>query len=161
MIVGDLMHWPLEKGAFAAPVRAAIEYASGTAAAAFERGGRPEAIMDGRIFAMLQQYETLPQSRCRPESHRRQIDIHLILEGEERIGVSRLCAASPAAADSPQDQDLLFYDAVEAETDVVMKPGMYAVLFPGDIHRPRCQSGGSPSAVRKIVVKIDVGLLEQ
>jgi len=161
MIVGDLSHWPLEKGALAAPIRAAIEYATGEAAAAFERGSRPAAIMDGRIFAMLQQYETLPKQECRPESHRRQIDVQLLLEGEERIGVARLSAASSVAADSPQGQDLLFYDEVEMETDVIMRPGMYAVLFPGDIHRPRCQGDGPPSAVRKIVVKIDVGLLEE
>jgi YhcH/YjgK/YiaL family protein len=45
-----------------------------------------------------------------------------------------------------------------SETDIVLTAGMYAVLFPGEIHRPQCNYKGE-TTVRKVVVKVAKELL--
>jgi len=36
----------------------------------------------------------------------------------------------------------------EHETDMVLRPGVYGIFFPNDIHRPGCVSG-EPGLVKK------------
>ena len=47
----------------------------------------------------------------------------------------------------------MLYAAAEDEIQLPMKPGMFAVFFPEDIHRPGM---GAPGRIKKAVVKIKV-----
>ena len=60
--------------------------------------------------------------------------------------------------DRMAEQDLLFFKSVQNEMDLILTQGMYAILFPQDIHRPGCRyrEGGR---VKKVVVKISKDLL--
>jgi YhcH/YjgK/YiaL family protein len=55
-------------------------------------------------------------------------------------------------------KDALFFKTMKDEIDLILTPGMYAVFFPTDVHRPGCIHR-TAALVRKVVVKIAVGSL--
>lgn len=80
------------------------------------------------------------------------------MQGEETIGWS--IGKEGLQPDKPYDteKDFCLYGEVPGETLIRLAPGMFAVFFPEDIHRPGlCES--APGTIRKIVVKIDQELL--
>lgn len=83
------------------------------------------------------------------ELHRRYIDIHVVLEGEERIGWKPLCEAQETRQpyDDAADCALL---ADRPTTWATLLPGHFAVVFPEDPHAPLVGTG----KVRKLIGKI-------
>lgn len=126
---------------------------------AFIEKALAEGVADGRhdldgdaCYAVVQRYETAPSAGKRPETHRRYADIQAVIEGEEII---EWLPAAGLVIDTPyvEDNDIAFYRDVPGATPLVMRPGFFAVFYPGDAHKPGCVSA-SPAAVRKIVVKV-------
>jgi biofilm protein TabA len=119
--------------------------------------GRYE-IQGSDIYALVQDYQTAPKQEKRPEAHRRYIDIQYIVEGTEVMGYGLENAVNPVAEDRLAEKDVINLSSVKDEMDLILTPGMYAVLFPSDVHRPGCQYGaGGP--VKKVVVKVAMSLL--
>lgn len=112
--------------------------------------------IDGdRVFALVQDYRTKPETEVRPEAHSRYLDIQFIDSGCKKIGFASSTDAPPAVEDYSEERDIRFYDHVPHESSLLMTAGSYAVFFPWDIHRPGC-SISEPCDVRKILVKIDM-----
>ena len=110
--------------------------------------------IDGdRMFALIQDYDTVPKAEKRPESHARYIDIQYVASGREVIGYAPLAGDNPVAENFFEGRDVQFFSTVADETDLVLGTGAYAVFHPTDIHRPGC-AAGAPAKVRKVVVKI-------
>ncbi|MFV0635340.1 YhcH/YjgK/YiaL family protein [Mitsuokella sp.] len=110
------------------------------------------------ITANLQRYTTRPAADCRPERHERFTDIQYVVEGEERLG---WCPVSPdlkVAVPYNKEKDILFYEKLVPESDITLRPGFFAVLYPADVHRPQA-AVGAPASVTKVVVKIAMDCL--
>ncbi len=75
----------------------------------------------------------MPFAQARPESHKQFIDIQYLISGEERMGVSRAESGSHCVTeDRTPQQDILFWQVEEEETQITLKPGMFAIfLSPG------------------------------
>lgn len=117
--------------------------------------GRVE--IDGdRVFALVQQYETLETDPPKFEYHRKYIDIQYIVSGEEVIGwapAGRMTVTEAYDA----EKDICFGSVPKGEmTSVYLKAGQLAVLYPEDGHAPKL-AAGRPSHVFKIVVKVAAG----
>ena len=89
---------------------------------------------------------------ARLEAHRRYIDLHLLLEGEEAIGwkPTEECALTVTPYDA--ERDIMFF----GDRPLVwlpLAPGSFAVFYPGDAHAPMVSDG----VVRKLVFKIALG----
>jgi biofilm protein TabA len=115
--------------------------------------GRHE-IQDNEMYAMVAEYETQPKEQRRPEAHEKYLDIQYICSGEEMIGSIPLAAVSEVDEDCLEARDVIFYKGVASETEIILLPGMFAVYYPWDVHRPNCNSGKKACKVRKVVVKI-------
>ncbi len=110
--------------------------------------------LSGGSFALEQVY--VP--RLRPdgffESHRKYIDVQVIVAGEELMEVqdiSRLVVSDPYLA----ERDLIKY-ADSADTAVLkMRAGDVAIFFPEDGHMPSLR-WRTTDLVRKTVVKVPV-----
>ncbi|MBQ0071645.1 MAG: YhcH/YjgK/YiaL family protein, partial [Spirochaetales bacterium] len=79
------------------------------------------------------------------------IDIHMMLIGEEYYDCARILKDLPegfAAAN-----DIGFFESA-IETRVKLTPGVWAVSYPFEPHRPRVSVSGKPEKTKKIVVKI-------
>ena len=107
-----------------------------------------------RLYAMVKSYTTEPRESLKFESHKKYIDIQVLIDGEELIDVA-LEKNLEVAQDYSEEKDAAFYKEPHQYTSVVMKPGRFGVLYPEDVHRPNCSLQNDKMA-RKIVVKVHV-----
>ncbi len=107
-----------------------------------------------KLYYLVQSYTTKPVEQAAWESHRRYLDLQLIVEGTERMGwapVGSLTVSRPYDSGS----DAALYTG-RGEL-ITAGPGTFFLLWPDDAHMPGV-AAGAPSAVRKVVVKV---LLEE
>ena len=95
-------------------------------------------------------YETIPQEESFFEAHRRYLDIHIMVEGEERVDMNR--PEDLKLTDAQEGNDFYAYQG-ESWHSTVLKPGEFLVVFPGDAHRIKAQVDG-PKTVSKAVFKV-------
>lgn len=95
-------------------------------------------------------YETIPQEESFFEAHRRYLDIHIMVEGEERVDMNR--PEDLNLTDAQEGNDFYAYRG-ESWHSTVLKPGEFLVVFPGDAHRIKVQVDG-PKTVSKAVFKV-------
>ena len=95
-------------------------------------------------------YETIPQEESFFEAHRRYLDIHIMVEGEERVDMNR--PEDLKLTDAQEGNDFYAYQG-ESWHSTVLKPGEFLVVFPGDAHRIKVQVDG-PKTVSKAVFKV-------
>ena len=101
------------------------------------------------LYATRFTYETVSPEESVFEAHRRYLDIHIMMEGEERIDLAHPDALTPAG-ESIGD----FYPyAGWPEQSVLLSPGSFLVVFPGDAHRLKLHTG-ERKTVSKVVFKI-------
>lgn len=108
--------------------------------------------LDGdNIYYMIQEYTT-KEGNIYSEAHKKYIDIQCVLDGTERIGIAFIADAGRAVEEKPEN-DYCLYECDTQPVDV--KKNEFVVLYPSDVHLPGC-AAGSPSAVRKVVVKVKI-----
>ena len=93
-------------------------------------------------------YETLPLEDTFFEAHRRYLDVHLMVAGEERVDL-----ASPEGLTLFEQRGDFYAYRGEAEQSLVLRPGSFLVVFPEDAHRIKIQVNG-PETVSKVVFKV-------
>ena len=119
-------------------------------------GGSQRVELGDGVFAMEQVYETKPRAEGFFESHRKYIDVQIVVEGEELIEVvetSRITVREPYVA----DRDLTLYRDAPAASELRLVAGEAAIFFPMDVHMPTLRLRDGPVLVRKSVVKVPVG----
>lgn len=85
------------------------------------------------------------------EVHDSYIDIHVLLDGSETIGLKDRGKCSDDATPYDEANDITFYDE-EPENYVVMGVNNMAVIFPADAHAPLMGEGTCKKAVFKVQV---------
>ncbi len=109
--------------------------------------------VDGeKIHASVDEYETKPESACKWESHKKYLDIQVLLSGSERMGYAPVGSMIPRTEYDAQ-KDVLFYNGTG--DSVLMLPGMFAIFMPDDAHMPKI-CNGKPEHVKKVVIKVMV-----
>lgn len=110
-------------------------------------------VVDGdRLFAIVDDYTTLPSSECRWEAHRAYIDVQYVVHGVERMGfmnISRAIEREPYN----ESKDVAFFEP--GDDVVTVHAGMFTVFGPEDVHAPKI-AAHVPARVRKIVMKVAV-----
>lgn len=117
------------------------------------------AIKDG-IFFTVQRYKTKNIDECAPENHKKYIDIQFMAEGEEYLG---WCPFSPdltASGEYDAEKDVTFYKELVPDSNIILLPGSFAVLYPEDVHRPCVSVDDDSAPVTKVVMKIPVELVK-
>jgi YhcH/YjgK/YiaL family protein len=112
--------------------------------------------LGGGVFVMEQAYETKPREQGFFESHRRHIDVQVVVDGEE---VMELTDAARIAVQQPFDaeRDLIVYADFGDASLLRAQAGDTAVFFPADVHMPSLRRRAGAAVVRKAVVKVPVG----
>lgn len=161
MIVTSLQTWPAQASAYHPVFRRALEFIA-RHDFRHEKPGKID-IIPGKLFCLLQEMDSVPFSDARPESHRQFIDIQYLISGHEVMGVSSVSSGKHSVVeDRTPEQDILFWQVNEDENPVTLTPGMFAIFFPDDIHRPCAhQPSDAPCHLRKAVIKIHRELLEE
>lgn len=116
--------------------------------------GRVE--LAGGAFAMEQVYLAKPRAEGFFESHRKYIDVQVVVEGIETMEVediARLTVTQPYDA----EKDFIKYGIeVPEASKLVVRAGEATLFFPADGHMPSLRIEGKPALVRKTVVKVPV-----
>lgn len=118
--------------------------------------GKAEKIdLGGGVFVMEQAYETKPRADGFFESHRKYIDVQVIVEGEELMELADASRMTVRQSYNP-DRDLITYEDFKDATQLRALTGDTAIFFPVDVHMPSLRLRANPSVVRKAVVKVPV-----
>lgn len=114
-------------------------------------GGKFEMRADG-LYAILDRYTTAGVEASFIESHRKYIDVQLMLRGEEQIGV---CAIEEGVQGPYDEQhDFLKIEKSPELTWLLMKPGTFAIFWPSDGHMTKLAGAAGPGPVVKLIVKV-------
>ena len=105
-------------------------------------------------FAIEQVYTSRARSDGFFESHRKFIDIQVIVAGEELMEVADISRLTPTQ-EYDEERDLSKFADDGAASILRMHQGDIALFFPRDGHMPSLQVAG-PGLVRKTVVKVPV-----
>ncbi len=157
MFIGRIDTFDKGPAAYPEPIIKALEYLRTHDFTKMEDGKYP--ISGDECFVNLQRYETRLHEECRPESHKKYIDIQYLVEGEEYIGWCPLSPDLRVVEPYDEERDITFYNCLVPESEILLQPGSFAVLFPDDVHSPQGAVDGKPMGVTKVVVKISVDLL--
>lgn len=152
MIVCDRRDWDRERHAFHPVIDQAISWIAETDFTRLEPG-KYAILPDEKMFCLVQEMMTEPASARRAESHFSYIDIQYLLAGTENIGVARAHPDQQITEDFAGQRDVVFYQKTLNESVITLLPGMFALFFPHDIHRPCC-APDKPAPIRKAVIKI-------
>ena len=120
---------------------------------------QPESLADGRhvleegrLWVIIESADGRGQEGAPLESHRKMIDIQVVLEGVERIGwrAQPDCRVSTQAYQ--EERDIEFYaDSPRFWLD--LQPGEFAIFFPADAHAPLAGEGRVRKAIAKVAVE--------
>lgn len=128
-------------------IASALDYLKATDFTTMAIGKHP--IDDNRLFAIVNDYQTIPCTEVELEGHRRYIDVQYLVSGTELIGYAPLLGQMPFRGYDNDEDDALYRGEA---TFVRMSAGMFSILYPHDLHMP-CV-GEPPVSVRKVVVKV-------
>lgn len=129
-------------------IKKAIDYARKNDLRSLEPGSYP--IEGDEIFVNIGEYESSDESQKSYESHRKYLDLQLMLEGNEVIKFNSINKLQGSPFDEENDYMLL---KGEAKGYLVMEEGDIAIFFPNDGHMPGIINK-KPSKVKKAVFKI-------
>ena len=134
-------------------LKAALDYMRENDLNSMDPGRYP--VANGKVLVIIKKgYETKDESKAKWESHRKDIDIQYLLEGEERIGYAPISALSPLG-EYDESSDKLLYTNPGAGFATVLKAGDFLVLFPEDAHAT-CLHPGAPQICNKAVIKVAI-----
>ncbi len=107
------------------------------------------------LFAVEQVYLTRTRAEGFFESHRRYIDVQIVVGGVEIMEVASLGRLTVTQDYDPGRDYQKLADPGDASC-LRVQPGEAAVFFPADAHLTSLQVAGRPSRVHKTVVKVPV-----
>ena len=111
-------------------------------------GTQTQKLEDDLFYVTRFDYETIPLEEAFFEAHKKYLDVHLMLQGEERVDISH-----PDVLTLFDHKDDFYAYQGEAEQTLLLAPGSFLVVFPGDAHRIKVQVRG-PENVSKVVFKL-------
>lgn len=148
MILGTV-RYPSRYGGLGIGVKKGLEYLAAQEALDALPLGRHE--IDGdSLFVDVVETATVHHGSKPFEAHRRYLDIHVTLRGEEWYGyapVEDLKTVEPYSAE--RDIQLFGGEGVYFQ----VPSGQFVLFFPEDAHKP-CVCFKEPGAVRKLILKV-------
>ena len=109
-------------------------------------------ILNDDIFVIINEYETKDEFDCPTETHKKYIDIQIMLQGEEKIGFAFL-KKQEVTEQYNKDKDYTFY-STQLDYQYLRK-GHFVIFLPTDLHCPSIKID-KPIKVKKAVVKVRV-----
>lgn len=109
--------------------------------------------IDGKcFFGIGLEYQTKESKDCLWESHRKYLDVHVVLEGEELVQVSDIDTME-TSKEYDEENDYSLYNGVY-EQEIILSKGMFLVLYPNEVHKTAIALNSCNSELRKIVFKL-------
>ena len=109
-------------------------------------------VIDGdNLFINNVKTEGIPAEKQVLEMHKRYIDVHILLEGSETIGIKATRKVASFSKEYDEAGDYMLSEEM-ADCYIQMHPGDMMICFPEDAHAPAIGSG----VIRKAIAKVRV-----
>lgn len=102
-------------------------------------------------FGIGLEYQTQESEKALWEAHRKYIDIHVILEGEETVYVNDI-EYMQSTIDYVEEGDYQLFQG-EGKHSIQLKKGYFLLLYPNEVHKTSIKVN-EPVSVRKKVFKL-------
>ena len=109
-------------------------------------------ILPGEVWCTRFTYDTIPDEESFFEAHEKFLDIHIMLEGFERVEISSSTALTVFR--SEPENDFWGYRG-EGRVKLTIGPGEFLCVWPDDAHKIKMRADG-PRTVTKAVFKIKI-----
>ena len=106
----------------------------------------------GDLYATRFTYETVPDEEGFFEAHLRYLDIHVMVDGSERVEIAP--PETLTLFEKNEANDFYAYRG-EGRYKLTLSPGDFLVVFPGDAHKIKMRVNG-PETVTKVVFKVRI-----
>jgi biofilm protein TabA len=107
--------------------------------------------IDGdNVFAIVSEGATKELDKTRWEAHKNYADIHFVISGKEKIGITPVASAS-IVQEYDASKDIAFYNSKGKY--YLSDPNTFFIVFTQDAHRPGVKADGSDT-VKKVVIKV-------
>lgn len=117
-----------------------------------EQAATEKTLLDGEnLFVTKFHLETVPEEETFFEAHRQYLDIQVVTQGQERVEI-----AHPDTLTLTEHSGDFYGYTGTGEQTVVLLPGNFLIVFPGDAHRLRLPVGESGKPFTRVVFKIKV-----
>ena len=111
-------------------------------------------VIDGdKLYINVMTYDSKEEEKSCFESHKKYIDIQVILEGEEIIGFESTEKLS-ITKEYDEGGDYMLYALNDKYDRIRVESGEFVVIFPEEPHAPSMAVDNIPTRVRKAVVKV-------
>lgn len=108
--------------------------------------------IDGdNLFISVMEIDGKTPEAAKMESHRKYIDIQVVISGVETMGWTAIEHCTDAIEPYNVEKDLQFFTN-KPSTYLTVNPGEFAVFFPEDGHAPGIGDGPIKKAVVKVLV---------
>ena len=101
------------------------------------------------LFAIISRPGTSGSNILKPESHKKYLDIHYIIDGAELFGWKHISCVRNPEGEFDEEKDFILYNDQEYH-EVLLKKGDFAIVYPEDVHLP----GIKTEQLHKVVLKI-------
>ncbi|MBI4845181.1 MAG: YhcH/YjgK/YiaL family protein [Candidatus Omnitrophica bacterium] len=109
-------------------------------------------IIYDNMIAIVSEYKLKDILEGFIECHRKYIDIQVVLNGMERIGVCNINSCKKEEYDEERD-----FQKLTGNVDfILLKKGYFVIFFPQDAHMPQIKNGEKADVVKKLVIKVPV-----
>lgn len=116
----------------------------------FEKGSHT---IDGdRLFVNIVEYETTTPDQRFWEAHKKYLDIHLMLDGKEKIDLNFL--KNMDIKDYVKEDDFLSMDG-DKNSSVILQAGDFLICYPQDCHMTAIEIEGSQK-IKKAIFKVRI-----
>ncbi len=117
-----------------------------------EQAATEKTLLDGEnLFVTKFHLETVPEEETFFEAHRQYLDIQVVTQGQERVEI-----AHPDTLTLTEHRGDFYGYTGTGEQTVVLRPGNFLIVFPGDAHRLKLPVGESRKPFTRVVFKIKV-----
>lgn len=109
-------------------------------------------LLDGEnLFVTKFHLETVPEEQTFFEAHRKYLDIQVVTEGAERVEI-----AHPDTLTLTEHRDDFYGYTGQGEQSVILKPGNFLIVFPGDAHRLKMPMKKTGEPFTRVVFKVRI-----
>lgn len=102
------------------------------------------------VFAIVSEGATKELDQTMWEAHKNYTDIHFVISGREKMGITPVASAS-IAKEYDASKDIAFYKSKGKY--FLSDPNNFFIVFTQDAHRPGVKANGSDT-VKKVVIKV-------
>ncbi|HEH9428097.1 TPA: YhcH/YjgK/YiaL family protein [Aeromonas sobria] len=112
-----------------------------------------------KLYVNVMQFNTEPAEHKQAEVHKNFIDLQFLISGAERINFGLENNKNQIVQAYDPQNDYYLVGEVNDESEVTLAPGMFAMFFPEEPHKPGCSVMQSIE-IKKAVIKVHKSLLD-